>query len=253
MCYCFFFFFFFFFSSRRRHTRLVSDWSSDVCSSDLSRLHSSKPSLENAFTISSGAAAHPCSCSIHVIRPRSRSSLRPVICRIVFSRSRGLLASSDRDRRPPSVRLAQAVAATGSHSQAMVGTGLAVPTKDLSASDWLPSGDLVPGRVGNLRGLDLRSSFNHLRHGLQHFCIGSAVIGFRVLLLLPQTDSDRFPAFRGDEGDLVLEALRLPKDGNDFPLNQLGELRDAIGLQLHANGTSKHVDPLGGLRGALFR
>src|SRR5215213_11029802 len=29
------FLFFFFFSSRRRHTRLVSDWSSDVCSSDL--------------------------------------------------------------------------------------------------------------------------------------------------------------------------------------------------------------------------
>src|SRR5262249_60096936 len=31
----FVFIFFFFFSSRRRHTRLVSDWSSDVCSSDL--------------------------------------------------------------------------------------------------------------------------------------------------------------------------------------------------------------------------
>ena len=35
----------FFFSSRRRHTRLVSDWSSDVCSSDrvqygVSRFHS---------------------------------------------------------------------------------------------------------------------------------------------------------------------------------------------------------------------
>ena len=27
---------FFFFSSRRRHTRFTSDWSSDVCSSDLS-------------------------------------------------------------------------------------------------------------------------------------------------------------------------------------------------------------------------
>src|SRR5438046_5249127 len=34
----FFVFFFFFFSSRRRHTRLVSDWSSDVCSSDLAEL-----------------------------------------------------------------------------------------------------------------------------------------------------------------------------------------------------------------------
>src|SRR5438046_3569035 len=35
MCELFRFFVFFFFSSRRRHTRLVSDWSSDVCSSDL--------------------------------------------------------------------------------------------------------------------------------------------------------------------------------------------------------------------------
>src|SRR5262245_64969786 len=31
-----FFVVFFFFSSRRRHTRCLSDWSSDVCSSDLS-------------------------------------------------------------------------------------------------------------------------------------------------------------------------------------------------------------------------
>src|SRR5262245_62520827 len=30
-----FYFIFFFFSSRRRHTRCLSDWSSDVCSSDL--------------------------------------------------------------------------------------------------------------------------------------------------------------------------------------------------------------------------
>src|SRR5262249_58411026 len=35
------YFLFFFFSSRRRHTRLVSDWSSDVCSSDLRLLHAS--------------------------------------------------------------------------------------------------------------------------------------------------------------------------------------------------------------------
>src|SRR5947199_5895622 len=28
---------FFFFSSRRRHTRCLSDWSSDVCSSDLEK------------------------------------------------------------------------------------------------------------------------------------------------------------------------------------------------------------------------
>src|SRR5258705_9134380 len=35
--------FFFFFSSRRRHTRCLSDWSSDVCSSDLSPLMARGP------------------------------------------------------------------------------------------------------------------------------------------------------------------------------------------------------------------
>src|SRR5258705_8925524 len=36
-----FFHLFFFFSSRRRHTRCLSDWSSDVCSSDLVLLQKS--------------------------------------------------------------------------------------------------------------------------------------------------------------------------------------------------------------------
>src|SRR5438093_4726151 len=35
----------FFFSSRRRHTRLVSDWSSDVCSSDLPLPASHSPNM----------------------------------------------------------------------------------------------------------------------------------------------------------------------------------------------------------------
>src|SRR5438045_8408204 len=35
---------FFFFSSRRRHTRCLSDWSSDVCSSDLPRSRASAAS-----------------------------------------------------------------------------------------------------------------------------------------------------------------------------------------------------------------
>src|SRR5258706_10237031 len=38
---------FFFFSSRRRHTRLVSDWSSDVCSSDLDEV--TRESIEAEF------------------------------------------------------------------------------------------------------------------------------------------------------------------------------------------------------------
>src|SRR5688500_19781792 len=40
--------FVFFFSSRRRHTRLQGDWSSDVCSSDLTRFLRTSALLETA-------------------------------------------------------------------------------------------------------------------------------------------------------------------------------------------------------------
>src|SRR5262249_59131407 len=42
----------FFFSSRRRHTRLVSDWSSDVCSSDLDGIdHDGRWTIRLAVTV----------------------------------------------------------------------------------------------------------------------------------------------------------------------------------------------------------
>src|SRR2546426_2950835 len=45
-----FVFFFFFFSSRRRHTRLQGDWSSDVCSSDLSKTRTQSPEAKFGYT-----------------------------------------------------------------------------------------------------------------------------------------------------------------------------------------------------------
>src|SRR5438093_6613946 len=55
-------FLFFFFSSRRRHTRLVSDWSSDVCSSDLkskseSFLKADLSKMSDALRITKGVDA----------------------------------------------------------------------------------------------------------------------------------------------------------------------------------------------------
>src|SRR5205814_6437136 len=46
----------FFFSSRRRHTRCLSDWSSDVCSSDLSLAHET---LENHQAAQPAFSARP--------------------------------------------------------------------------------------------------------------------------------------------------------------------------------------------------
>src|SRR5438045_6866216 len=44
---------FFFFSSRRRHTRCLSDWSSDVCSSDLNFVNASEEERELSLKRSS--------------------------------------------------------------------------------------------------------------------------------------------------------------------------------------------------------
>src|SRR5438093_13524709 len=54
--------FFFFFSSRRRHTRLVSDWSSDVCSSDLS----TSTSTSTSTTVCAVCDSPPGVCSIDI-------------------------------------------------------------------------------------------------------------------------------------------------------------------------------------------
>src|SRR5574341_4498 len=69
----------FFFSSRRRHTRLVGDWSSDVCSSDLQR-HGLRR-LSRQVPAPPAAACIP--CRRWTPRPpcQDRSVLRPVHAR----------------------------------------------------------------------------------------------------------------------------------------------------------------------------
>src|SRR5436853_3955568 len=54
-------FFFFFFSSRRRHTRCLSDWSSDVCSSDLGQSPQRRqmPLRQRAFARAAASSKAP--------------------------------------------------------------------------------------------------------------------------------------------------------------------------------------------------
>src|ERR1019366_10706793 len=52
-------FYFLFFSSRRRHTRLVSDWSSDVCSSDLVFIFDLATSTARELRPDFAASVHP--------------------------------------------------------------------------------------------------------------------------------------------------------------------------------------------------
>src|SRR5260370_27136512 len=125
------------------------------------------------------------------------------------------------------------------------GGGLGPPPKqrDLSASGRCSGGDFVEGGISNLIGLYLRSSVNHLRQGLRYFGVSFAVIGFRVLCPVPQTDAKCFLSSRCDKRDFVLESLLFSKQGNDFPLQSLGELGNAA-LQMHGDFACKHVNLL---------
>src|SRR2546430_10732819 len=71
---------FFFFSSRRRHTRFDCDWSSDVCSSDLSkRRRDCSPGLNQCWTKICAALTSPepaPSSAGGFLRPRDRKSTR---------------------------------------------------------------------------------------------------------------------------------------------------------------------------------
>src|ERR1700739_517742 len=64
--------------------------------------------------------------------------------------------------------------------------------ESLLASGCYASSGLSQGRVGNLKVLDLRSTVDHFRQRLQHFWIAAAEIGFRILFLVPKTDSHPF-------------------------------------------------------------
>ena len=62
----FFIYIFFFFSSRRRHTRFTSDWSSDVCSSDLTKRWSDDD--QNTFLTEAGCRTCSLKRSLGVLR-----------------------------------------------------------------------------------------------------------------------------------------------------------------------------------------
>jgi hypothetical protein len=114
--------------------------------------------------------------------------------------------------------------------------------KDLFASGSVARDDLVKGRVRHHLGVHLRRAFHHVHQGFQHCWIGAAVIGVRVLFVVPYTDAHRCRAVWDDEHHRVLEAWLCPQQGNAGFLDGRGKRRDAVRLQLQGNRASQHVN-----------
>src|SRR5476651_292893 len=77
-----FFFFFFFFSSRRRHTRYWRDWSSDVCSSDLTP-RAPGVSRDAGTAMVTGRSCRPVRSEEHTSELQSRQYL---VCRLLLEK-----------------------------------------------------------------------------------------------------------------------------------------------------------------------
>ena len=91
---------------------------------------------------------------------------------------------------------------------------------------------------GNLIGLNLRGSLSHLCQDLLDLGIGCAVIRFRVVLLIPQADSDSFSSVRGNQDQFVLKACLLSKQWKDFVFQCPVKLCNAMG----ASDAWKHYE-----------
>src|SRR5205814_9735216 len=78
--------FFFFFSSRRRHTRCLSDWSSDVCSSDLM-----PAAAESVCVARDVQLAELTGARLHIAHLSAKASLEQVR----WAKSRGLRVSCE--------------------------------------------------------------------------------------------------------------------------------------------------------------
>src|SRR5688572_31065299 len=77
---------FFFFSSRRRHTRFDCDWSSDVCSSDLSsRAFNSRSNASLTATLSLPEHDFPVRSEEHTSELQSQSNL---VCRLLLEKKK---------------------------------------------------------------------------------------------------------------------------------------------------------------------
>src|SRR5258708_34033144 len=69
---------------------------------------------------------------------------------------------------------------------------------------------------------------------------GFGVVGVRVVFLLPDADPGYFVPARRNQDEFVPESLLPLEEWNNLLFEYAIELRQAIGLQLHRNVSSKH-------------
>src|SRR5215213_6319894 len=124
---------FFFFSSRRRHTSLVSDWSSDVCSSDLAAAGVPQPEHRTV-----GPSQDPAAVAAEI-------GLPCVVKPLSLSASRGVIRADDpRTAAAAAARVRAILAEAGEDSEGPLLIERYVPGAEVAVEGLLRAGALEP-------------------------------------------------------------------------------------------------------------
>src|SRR5580692_2260014 len=106
------------------------------------------------------------------------------------------------------------------------------------------NGDLVEGRVDNVRGLNLGRALDKSCHRLQHLRISIGVVGFGIGFVFPQTDGGDINSTVTSKCDFVLETPLLTKQGEDIVLKCARVIGKSIGFQMKRDIACKHCNLL---------
>src|SRR5207253_1988369 len=202
----------FFFSSRRRHTRWPRDWSSDVCSSDLSSRRRSRSSYPNAPAI----LPAPCCRSTAASRGLSSNASR-----ISHPASRASMQAIVKEKRAPGLKVTTVPKPSPGPGEVLIAVRHAgVGGTDLHIADWNAwaagrlrpplvvghefAGEIVAvgGGVAELRTGQLVTAEGHIvcghcsqcRTGNSHICKNTRIIGvdrdgaFAEYIAMPATN-----------------------------------------------------------------
>src|SRR6266478_7633906 len=199
ICYLMFLFrFFFFFSSRRRHTRFDCDWSSDVCSSDLS---SKRCAISSAVTCDVSAQPSTATLPSRASRPTatrpgnffaapftssgSRTAAVPIITRAMPFASQASTVSRSR-MPPPSCTGMETAFSIASTAGAFIGLPAKAPSRSTTC------------RYSNPCAAKLRA------------CAAGSRLNTVARAMSPCSSRTHWPFFRSMAGNRIMECTLLP-------------------------------------------
>lgn len=99
----------------------------------------------------------------------------------------------------------------------------------------------MKGGVRHVKGFHLRGSVDIAGNNLHDRRVDGAVVDFRVLGPIPQTDGKGFRPALSHKSNFVLKAFQFSQHGDHLLFKRLRQLSDTVALQTHIHTACEHL------------